>query len=471
MATYTTLRIGSTGDEVKKLQTSLGFTGKDVDGIYGNKTAAAVRDYQSANGLSVDGIAGNQTLGSLYGGSTPVATTAPSAPAVSAPKVDASAVTNNKKLEDYGSFDYADYVESDAVTQWKDKLDSLQKPDDYKSNYGDMIAQLADRILNREKFTYDVNGDALYQQYKDQYITQGKLAMQDTIGQAAAMTGGFGNSYAENAGQQAYHGYLQQLNDRVPELYQLALDQYNREGEDMYNQYGLLADREATEYGRHRDTVSDYQADRGFLADQYNAERSFDYSKYSDDRNFDYSKFADDRNLNYQLDRDAVADSQWRAGFDEQVRQFEQDYKLKVEQIEEDKRHNLITEDQAQQQINLAREEFEQSKREAAANLTAKYVTAGYKQDANGNWYKPEVEEPEGDSKGWFDYSDTEHQNQVKENGGSYYQSTLTDLKDMKEAGKSNADANAYLLDLVGNSVISRSEYMTLYNKYRDDRL
>ena len=77
MASYTTLRNGSTGSDVKKLQQALIDAGYDVgssgaDGIYGAKTKAAVTAYQKANGLSVDGIAGNQTLGSLY--ATPTTT-------------------------------------------------------------------------------------------------------------------------------------------------------------------------------------------------------------------------------------------------------------------------------------------------------------------------------------------------------------------------------------------------------------
>ena len=59
-----TLRKGSTGQDVRELQTALNGKGYtlSVDGIYGDKTAAAVRDYQQKNGLSmVDGIAGNET--------------------------------------------------------------------------------------------------------------------------------------------------------------------------------------------------------------------------------------------------------------------------------------------------------------------------------------------------------------------------------------------------------------------------
>lgn len=102
-------------------------------------------------------------------------------------------------------------------TQWQAQLDDAMK-----------------KILNREKFSYDLNGDALYQQLRDKYIQQGKMAMKDTIGRASAMTGGYGNSYAQSIGQQAYDAQLQDLNDIVPELYQLALDKYNTESGKKY---------------------------------------------------------------------------------------------------------------------------------------------------------------------------------------------------------------------------------------------
>lgn len=99
---------------------------------------------------------------------------------------------------------------------------------------------LLNEYLNRGDFSYDLNGDALYQQYKDKYIQQGKLAMQDTMGQASAMTGGYGSSYSQSVGQQAYQNSLDNLNDIVPELYQMAYDRYNQKGADMLNQLGVL---------------------------------------------------------------------------------------------------------------------------------------------------------------------------------------------------------------------------------------
>ena len=78
------------------------------------------------------------------------------------------------------------------------------------NNFGDFgfskqgdLDSVYSNIKNYGDFSYDVNSDALYQQYANQYIQQGKMAMQDTIGQASAMTGGYGNSYAATAGNQA----------------------------------------------------------------------------------------------------------------------------------------------------------------------------------------------------------------------------------------------------------------------------
>lgn len=240
-----------------------------------------------------------------------------------------------------------EYTVSDTVKAAQDALAQqiANKPGAYQSQWQQSIDDTLNKILNREKFNYDLNGDALYQQYKDQYTLQGKQAMMDTIGQASALTGGYGNSYAQTVGQQTYQGYLQQLNDKVPELYQLALDQYNNEKNDLYNQYSLFADRESTDYGRYRDTVSDWSSERDYLAGRYDTEYSKDYGQYRDtvsdwqtelnradseywnNKNFGYGQYSDDRNVSYTQYRDTVADEQWQKTFDESVRQFNEQMK------------------------------------------------------------------------------------------------------------------------------------------------
>jgi peptidoglycan hydrolase-like protein with peptidoglycan-binding domain len=78
MATY---REGNRGSGVADLQNQLRQAGYDIaaDGIYGPKTAAAVRDFQTKNNLAVDAVAGTQTIGALRNRSAAPSSSAQSA--------------------------------------------------------------------------------------------------------------------------------------------------------------------------------------------------------------------------------------------------------------------------------------------------------------------------------------------------------------------------------------------------------
>jgi putative chitinase len=58
------LRVGSTGHDVKRMQTALRIPS---DGQFGPGTEAALKKWQSANGLTADGVAGPKTLAKLLG--------------------------------------------------------------------------------------------------------------------------------------------------------------------------------------------------------------------------------------------------------------------------------------------------------------------------------------------------------------------------------------------------------------------
>lgn len=135
----------------------------------------------------------------------------------------------------------------------------------YAGTYDGQLDAIYQKIMNREPFKYDVNGDMLYQQYAEQYTRLGKMAMQDTMGQAAAMTGGYGNSYASTAGNQAYQAYLQQLNDVVPELYGMAYDRYNDEGQQLLNQYSVTGEMADREYSHYQDALDNYMTNLSYL--------------------------------------------------------------------------------------------------------------------------------------------------------------------------------------------------------------
>ena len=176
------------------------------------------------------------------------------------------------------------YSYSDEAKKYKSQLDNAManKPGEYQSAYTTQLNDLYGQIMNRKPFTYDLNGDALYQQYKNQYKTLGKQAMKDTMGQAAALTGGYGSTYGQAVGQQQYNAYLSQLNDRVPELYQLARSNYDSDTNNLYQQYNLVQGRDDTEYGRWRDQLASWQDDVNLYNSLFQNERNWDYGLWQD---------------------------------------------------------------------------------------------------------------------------------------------------------------------------------------------
>lgn len=247
------LQKGSKGNDVLELQKLLNQNGYNLaeDGSFGANTLAAVKDYQKKNNLAVDGIVGTKTWGALTSASNQGASS------------NTSTSTNTSANTTQAAPDYSKYsydASSDAAYQ--QALAALQQASaavpTYKASYDDQLQEIYDKIVNRDKFSYDLNSDALYQQYADQYQMMGQQAMMDTMGQAAALTGGYGNSYASTAGNQAYQAYLQQLNNVVPELYGMALDQYNAEGDKLLTQYSMLGDMADDEYGKYQDALNQY---------------------------------------------------------------------------------------------------------------------------------------------------------------------------------------------------------------------
>lgn len=262
-STYNELKKGATGNNVSALQTALNNNGYSLtsSGVYDDATEAAVKQYQTDNNLSVDGVAGNETLGTLY-------------------KTNNSSNTVNT------------FTPSASVTEAQKYLDSISanRPGAYQSKYNDQISSILDQINNRGTFQYDATNDPLYEIYKDNYMLNGKRAMQDTIGQTAALTGGYGNSYATNAGYNAYQQYLEGLNGIVPELQQNAYTQWQNEGNDLMNRYSLMQNADDTAYNRNADQYN-----------RWNTELQQAQSAYDNAWNRDYQQWATNQNTSYNM--------------------------------------------------------------------------------------------------------------------------------------------------------------------------
>ena len=201
--------------------------------------------------------------------------------------------------------------------------------------------------MNRGPFQYDMNADAMYQHYKDQYMRQGRLAMQDTIGRASALTGGYGNSYATAAGQQQYNEYLAGLNDKALELSQMAYQRYQDEGDKLKDAYNML-------YGRERDAVADEQWQKQFDEGvrQFDLTRADQREQFALQYDLDVKKFEED------CRRYGIESALEQAKFDHQVdmdnKSLEYDY-YKANQ-DNAYRYSALAQDDAQFYANLDRQ-------------------------------------------------------------------------------------------------------------------
>lgn len=161
-----------------------------------------------------------------------------------------------------------DYERSmEALGQMADSLP------DFESSYDRQIKDIYERILNRESFRYEPNSDPMYSAYRDRYVNEGRLAMRDSMGQAAALTGGYASSYAQSVGQQQFESYLERLGNVMPQLYSAAFSRYKAEGDGLTQLYRMAEDGAQREYGRYKDALAAAAQDRSLD----NQERRLDY--------------------------------------------------------------------------------------------------------------------------------------------------------------------------------------------------
>ena len=183
------------------------------------------------------------------------------------------------------------YQKSDTVNQAWDTVTQKQAnaPSAWTDPYKDKYMGYLNQYENRDPFNYDFNSDALYQQYKDQYIQQGQMAMMDTMGQAAAMTGGYGNSYAQTVGQQAYNQQLNQLNEIMPELYDRAYNVYQQKGQDMLNMYNAYLGLSQNDYNQYLGEVDNYYKDLDASYNYYNTLYGNEFNEHQANENMRFN--------------------------------------------------------------------------------------------------------------------------------------------------------------------------------------
>ena len=149
----------------------------------------------------------------------------------------------------------------------------------YKNQYGAEAQSKLTDILDYANFRYKPENDPAYEAYAKQYAREGKRASEDTLGAAAAASGGIPSSYAVTAASQAGDYYAAQMSDKIPELYNAAYDRYLSEYNKEVQKYKLLQEAENNDYSRYLDELTRYDAAK---ADAYN--KHLTSIKYHDTR-------------------------------------------------------------------------------------------------------------------------------------------------------------------------------------------
>lgn len=273
-------------------------------------------------------------------------------------------LTNKDSLVDQNTWNTmnSQFKKPTAITEADTYLSAqLSKIQSGKTSYSDQVRDMISKIQNRDKFSYDVDKDPLFQQALASAMNSGNQAMQDTIGQASALTGGYGSSYATTAGNQQYNAFVEDAYDNLPQYYNMAFDAYTREGDEMYRQLGMLSDADNTEYNRllsaydatyaHRNQMYNeaYSQFRDTKTDAYNIAnlKMNEHGQLVSDATNYYNATSDYSNTLYNREytnwANEVAQAQQLAGaqnsdwwnktnFDEGVRQYEKNYAENVRQ-------------------------------------------------------------------------------------------------------------------------------------------
>lgn len=138
------------------------------------------------------------------------------------------------------------------------------------------LEDLAEEIAGMDYSKFTEGED--YASLAKRYSTQGKKAMDDTIGKVAARTGGLASSYATAAGNQAYSGYMEKLEDAARAM-------YDDQRQEKIDQFGI--EKSVIDNTFRQTSYDDERADK-MISDEKTALASeFYHSPYA------YATFAD----------------------------------------------------------------------------------------------------------------------------------------------------------------------------------
>lgn len=213
-----------------------------------------------------------------------------------------------------------EYKESEALTNLRGELATVegQKPDAFVNKYEGQIDALLDKLQSREKFSYDFNTDPNWLALKDQYQRNAILGMQGAIGDAAGLTGGYGNSYAQQVGQQTYQQQISEMTDIIPELHGQALNVWQAENQQMQSNLAALQTQSELDYAQFFNDWQMWNTDRNYMYQKVADMSEDEFNKYM----YGVERWQQDRAYYAGQKQIAIQNQQWQLQLDESRRQF-----------------------------------------------------------------------------------------------------------------------------------------------------
>jgi hypothetical protein len=233
-----------------------------------------------------------------------------------------------------------------AYNQWT-SYEKNNKPGEYAGTWADVLNQKVTNYINQDPYSYKSQNDASYQAAKDQYTKTGQQAMKDSMAQASALTGGYGNTYSQSVGQQQYNAQMDNLSQKAIEYEQQAYNRYVGDREQQLNTINALQNLDNTEYSRNRDAINDYNTFLNYLQNKYTTLKSVD----DDTFNREYYIWQQQLGAQGTLMSSAQNNYQYENTNDINNYQFGVNTDLQKQQLAETKRKNTADIKLGQQQL------------------------------------------------------------------------------------------------------------------------
>ncbi len=327
------LTYGSRGNDVLEYQKKMlaaGLNPGPLDGIWGQKTDAAHKNYQASLTQAANQLTTNNTPTDPTAGLMGLRSTAERMGANVGWTPETGATINGAKVDTSGlkPINGHYYGTPDQILG----ILGTTKAPEYENPIfkQDEISALVQKILNPEAFSWNKDTDPAYQSILASATANGEKAFNNNIADLTSLTGGRLNSWAAGQASQARADQIAQADAQIPSLYQLAYGMWqDKQGQNM-NALNALLGIDDTYYGRSRDAYGDFRNSvntalgledqkyqrgvdqRNYERDVLESDRNYDRGALESDRNYNRGVLESDRNYNLNLrqeNRLAASDS------------------------------------------------------------------------------------------------------------------------------------------------------------------